>query len=225
MNHLRSFLAVSLAGLFATGCSTSAALRTPPPARFTPSSPTELRAEALAEPHLFDLATGQSVLPSSARDFALGVEVQAYPAGVIPGLHAEWRLSERSVLTARLAANVTDRRDWGEQDDEEGDGFGGGVGYRYFFGDDLDGWLVGARVDLWDLEIDWRDDNPAAEGTTDLIVLQPTVEAGYAWRLPDSRWRIDATVSLGAEINVDEDGRDVGEGAIVLGGLTATYGF
>ncbi|MEM7519218.1 MAG: hypothetical protein AAF368_20120, partial [Planctomycetota bacterium] len=86
MNHVRNFssagLAASLACLLATGCSTSAALRAPQPARFTPTSPTELRAEAPAEPHLFDLATGQSVLPPSARDFALGVEVQAYPAGV-----------------------------------------------------------------------------------------------------------------------------------------------
>ena len=58
-----------------------------------------------------------------------------------------------------------------------------------------------------------------------MLVLQPTIEGGYGFRTPGSPWRVDATLSVGAEINVETSGEDVGEGAIVLLGVTATYGF
>ena len=168
------------------------------------------------------LDASASLDSSSAPTF--GVELQAYPAGVISGLHAEYPLTERDVLTARLAWNATDRRDFGEHDDERGGGPGGGLGWRRFLGPERSGWLLGGRVDLWSLAIDWEDDAPTARsGTTDVLVLQPSLEAGYRWRLGRSRWCIDLTGSLGVELNLDTDGEDVGEGAIGLLGATLTY--
>ena len=151
--------------------------------------------------------------------------MQAYPAGVIAGLHAEYALSERDELTARLAWNATDRGDFGEHDDEHGGGPGGGLGWRRFFGPQYTGWLFGGRVDVWALKIDWKDSSPASrQGETDVLVVQPSLEAGYRWRLGDSRWRLDLTGSFGYEINVEVDGEDVGEGPIGLVGVTFTYG-
>ncbi len=158
---------------------------------------------------------------------ALGIETQVYPAGVIPGLHAQWELSPNEALTARLAHNFTDRRDFGEHDDEEGGGFGAGLGYRRYLGHSREGWLWGARIDVWDLEIDWEDGGgtPAASsGSTDILVLQPSAELGYGLRLGDSKWRLEWTLGLGAEINIDSDGEDVGEGAILLLGATLVRG-
>ncbi|MEM9379262.1 MAG: hypothetical protein AAGB93_04865 [Planctomycetota bacterium] len=148
-----------------------------------------------------------------------GVEIQAYPAGIIPGLHARYRLTEADTLTFRLAANLTDRQDFGEREDESGEGWGGGIGWRRAWSGDLDdsGWWFGARVDLWDLSIDWRD--RGRTGTTDILVLQPTAEAGYGWTT-DKAGRFELGLGLGAEINVDTQGEDVGEGAILLLGVT-----
>jgi len=74
---------------------------------------------------------------------------------------------------------------------------------------------------------DWEDDarggRPAREGDTDVIVLQPTVEGGYRFRLGE-RWTCDLALGLGYEINVDEDGEDVGEGGIALLGATFLFG-
>lgn len=164
---------------------------------------------------------GEAVDPSGP--LGIGVEVQAYPAGVIPGLHLQLPvgLDDGQFLTLRLAANITDRDDFGEQDDEEGSGFGGGVGWRSYLEPGRAGWLIGARVDLWSLDIDWTDDpgQPTeVSGTTELLVLQPTVEAGYGWNL--GGWRVELMAGLGFEINVDEDGRDVGQGPIGLVGVT-----
>lgn len=159
----------------------------------------------------------------SATPFAVGFEAQAYPAGVITAARAEFPLGAHDALTARLAWNETDRQDFGEHDDERGGGGGGGIGWRRYFGAQRDGWLVGGRVDLWALEIDWEDESPASEGRTDVLVLQPSAEAGYAWRLGDSRWRLELTASLGVEINFDTDGEDVGEGVIGLAGFAVSY--
>jgi hypothetical protein len=154
---------------------------------------------------------------------ALGAEVQAYPAGVITAVHAQLPFSANDVVTLRLGYNATDRRDFGEHDDETGGGFGGGAGYRHYFGEEFTGWLGGARVDLWNMDIDWKEDD-GSEGSTDILVLMPTIEGGYGWRL-GKRWRLDVTVALGAEVNVDTDGEDVGEGAILLAGVNFVYEF
>ena len=55
-------------------------------------------------------------------------------------------------------------------------------------------------------------------------MLQPTVEAGYTLRL-DERWRCNVFAALGAEVNVDTDGEDVGDGAIGLLGVSFVTDF
>lgn len=155
---------------------------------------------------------------------SVGVEYQAYPAGHLIGLHAQSPISDRSALTYRLAKNITDRRDWGEQDDEQGSGWGGGIGLRSYLGPDRQGWWWGARADLWSLEIDWTDDpgGPSEQaGSTDILVLQPTAEFGYGLRTGSWRWEFG--LGLGFEINLVENGREVGEGAIALLGVTLLF--
>jgi hypothetical protein len=152
----------------------------------------------------------------------VGPELQLYPAGLIAGVRAERSVSAHGALSARLAYNLTDRRDFGEHDDESGGGPGGGLGYRWYFDESRAGWLAGLRVDLWDLEIDWQENG--SSGTTDVLVLQPTAEAAYAWRVGRTM-TLDLGLSLGAEINVDTDGQDVGEGAILLAGVGLRMGF
>ena len=149
-----------------------------------------------------------------------GLELQAYPAGVIPAVRWEWEGKRQDVWSARVAYNRTDRRDWGEHSDETGDGFGAGVGWRRWHKDNRTGLHYGMRIDFWDLDIDWKDDGPPPrEGKSDILVAQPVLEGGYSW-LTRKDHRLDLTLGLGAEINVDTDGEDVGEGAIFLIGLT-----
>ena len=157
--------------------------------------------------------------------FRYGPESQAYPAGVIVGLQGQWALDEHDVAIARAAVNVTERQDFGEHDNEDGEGFGLGVGWRRYADSGQQGWLYGARLDLFYLDIAWRDDLASGgtrRGSTDVTVLQPTLEGGYAWRL-DEHWSFDLTVGLGAEINLNEQGEEVGDGAILLLGFAFLY--
>lgn len=154
---------------------------------------------------------------------ALGVTVQAYPAGLIVAGRASLPLGARSTLTAHAAYNATDRRDFGEHDNEEGGGPGVGLAFQRYLGARYDGWHLGVRTDLWFLEIDWENGSPPRTGATDIVVLQPTAQAGYAWTVANGRLVLEAAVALGVEINIDTQGEAVGEGAILLGGLSLAY--
>lgn len=148
-----------------------------------------------------------------------GLEMQAYPVGFLPGIQLRHQVGELDAVFFRLGANFTDRADFGEHASEKGTGFGLGMGWRHMLTGDVQtpGWLWGARVDMWDLEIDWQD--PDDSGTTQVLVVQPTVEVGYGWIL-EGGGRLEFMLGAGAEINFDTDGEDVGEGAIGLLGLT-----
>jgi hypothetical protein len=154
-----------------------------------------------------------------------GLELQGYPAGVIVAASASIAISAADAIVVYLGNNVTDRGDFLEHDDEEGGGAGFGAAVRHSFSGAGGGWHIGARTDLWFLDIDWSDAGGSRVGMTEVTVLQPTARAGHAWLLFGERLRLDATVALGAEINIQTQGENVGEGVILLGGFGLSYRF
>jgi hypothetical protein len=60
---------------------------------------------------------------------------------------------------------------------EKGKGFGGSLGYRYYFGVIPKGIYLGARAHIWSLSMYRSADNTAAN--TNLIIGQPSAELGY----------------------------------------------
>jgi hypothetical protein len=159
------------------------------------------------------------LLAQSGRSSGLGIELQGYPAGLISAARFELPLGRRGSVGVTAGYNLTDRRDFGEHDDEQGGGFGVGLMTTQRLGSGASGFYLGWRVDLWWLEIDWEDRTPARTGTTKITVLQPTGRAGYAWSLADGRLRLEAGLGLGAEVNIRTQGEAVGDGAILLGGV------
>jgi len=167
---------------------------------------------------------------AAAGEHEIGVELQAYPTGVVTTVGGKVPLKEDGqFLTFRLGYNDADRDDNGDRDDEKGGGPGFSAGWRRSFSSSERGWFAGARADLWFLEVDWIDlpGTPGqTSGTTDVIVLQPTGLAGY--RLPfgkQSNWSFEPTVSLGIEWNIDTSGADVGQGPILLLGASVSRRF
>jgi|10_taG_2_1085330.scaffolds.fasta_scaffold02463_11 hypothetical protein len=160
---------------------------------------------------------------------SIQLETQAYPAGIIPGVRFDFNIGNNSYLTSRIGYNFTDRKDFGKNDNEEGGGPGFGIGYvrSDFISSDLS---VHIRTDLWFMDIDWRDSqticgtvSPCFEqginGTSEIIILQPTV--GIEYMIPSStNLFLKPSLSFGYEINIKTKGREVGEGAILLIGLS-----
>ena len=159
------------------------------------------------------------------RQFMRGLAVQAYPAGVILNGHFAYFYKPNKTIGIYVGYNLTNRRDWGEHDDEQGGGAGAGIAWRHYFKEkDVSGFHAGIRTDIWFLTIDWEQDT-GQQGETEVSVLQPTAQVGYSFFPPDRRLAFEVNASLGAEINVLTRGDDVGQGAIFLIGFSMGYQF
>lgn len=171
---------------------------------------------------LFVCFTLIAATAQSSKSYDVGLEIQAYPTGVIPGIHFEYGLSEKDGLLGRVGYNIVNHRGLGIQDNEKGGGFGFSVGYRRYFKTNRQGFFLGARTDLWFNKIDWKE-NPTLpteiKGQTDVTVFQPTAEAGYVINLKQEGWSFVPSIAFGAEINIKTTGRPVGEGAVLLLGF------
>lgn len=152
---------------------------------------------------------------------AFGIEVQQYPTGFLFGGRVEFGFKTHQSFDVRVSYNLVDHRDLGVHDNEEGDGLGFTLGYRYYFKPENDRLFFGLRSDLWFNTIDWEDD-PNVSGTTNVVVLQPTAIGGYVFLIKE-RWTITPTLAFGQEINIVENGAPVGEGSILLWGINFSY--
>ncbi|MEO1628618.1 MAG: hypothetical protein AAFV25_25955, partial [Bacteroidota bacterium] len=153
----------------------------------------------------------------------LSIEIQAYPTGVLYGLRFDTGLGAKSSGNVRLGYNMVRHRDLGVNEDERGGGFGGSLGYRYHLSPSKEKWFGGMRTDVWFNEVEWKNqigEIDEDKGTTNIVVLQPTVEAGYVLPLGEGGWFLSPSIAFGFEINVVSDGKDVGQGAILLVGFS-----
>lgn len=147
----------------------------------------------------------------------IGGEFQVYPAGTITGLHIAFNAKLHSSFLFRIGYNKTDRKDWGEHADEKGNGWGGSVGYRYYFKPFPYKFFIGARTDLWRMSIDWK--QGLVSGNSKTWTIQPVFETGYTFLVNDQVF-ITPFLANGVEINMITDGQDVGHGFISLLGIS-----
>lgn len=156
----------------------------------------------------------------------LGFEFQAYPTGLIPGLRLEYPIGGQYAASLRLGYNHIRHGNAGKHEDERGQGWGGSIGLkRYYFAEGKKGWFATLRSDLWFNSIDWKDHIGQVDevrGTTDIVVLQPTLEAGFCLRKTQS-WFLSPALAFGLEWNVKTDGSPTGEGPILLAGFTVGF--
>ena len=158
--------------------------------------------------------------------FDAGLEMQAYPTGLIPGVTAELGFQERNAVHIRIGYNLFDHRDLGVHEDEDGGGPGFTLGYRRYFRDGGSGLWLGARADVWFNGVTWCDgceSSAVTTGTTELVVLQPTAEAGWLFAVADEKVRLGPSIGFGWEWNAVTEGEPTGEGAILLLGARFQY--
>ena len=153
----------------------------------------------------------------------IGLECQVYPTGIIPSINYTMPVGQAGSLEFRVGYNIVDHRDLGVQDDEKGGGFGGSVGYAHPI---WKGFRLGVRADVWFNSIDWKM-NPGTimevGGTSEVTVFQPTATLDYP--IPLGSWFLTPRIAFGAEINVQTKGEEVGQGAILLGGIGFSRAF
>ncbi|MEM9648435.1 MAG: hypothetical protein AAF969_08135 [Bacteroidota bacterium] len=154
----------------------------------------------------------------TAAQTTLGVSAQLYPAGFIPTLNLEHALNENSSLLVRVGANIVDRKDFSDVNlTEEGEGFGGSVGFRKHYPSGKGKFIAGLNLDIWSLNIDWTDVGPAdapISGSTYTLVIQPWLEGGYFLPIKNTKSQLGLTLGFGREINAITSGEEVEQGFI-----------
>jgi len=155
----------------------------------------------------------------------IGLEFQAYPTGILPGIRLEKNFAERHAIHLRVGANIFDHRNLGKHFTEKGSGSGFSVGYKRYFQPSHERWFVGVRSDIWFNKVDWTKDValPPLSGTTTITVIQPTLETGFTF--VKNQFYLSPNLAFGFEINTNTVGEATGEGAIVLLGLLAGIRF
>jgi len=151
------------------------------------------------------------------RTTDVGAEFQWYPAGYIAGLHLGFNSKLHHSVQLRLGYNKANRKDDGEKETEEGGGWGGGLGYRYYFKPFPHKFFIGLRTDIWRLNIDWTEG--AQTGTTKTWTFQPLFETGYTFFINDQAF-LTASISNGTGINIKTDGEKVGQGFVTMAGIS-----
>lgn len=170
-------------------------------------------------------------IESMKAPFALGVEFQVYPTGLIPGIRAEIPFKPKKIfpafrhgITARFGFQAINHKGFGVQDLEKGTGFGGSLGYKI----SQYGFILEGRCDLWINTLDWQTQTSGGQlsGTSTITVVQPTLSLGSKFFLgPGSSWSITPSISAGFEVNVATTGAETGQGLILLGGISLMRDF
>ena len=150
----------------------------------------------------------------------IGAQFQWYPSGTIAGLHFAFNSRIHHSVLFQLNYNKATRKDNGEKDDEKGSGWGGAIGYRYYFKPFPHKFFIGAKTDIYRMKIDWV--QGILTGETKTWTLQPTLEIGYTFIINDQAF-ITPSISNGVEINLKTEGEKVGQGFITLIGISAGF--
>src|SRR5688572_5053727 len=164
---------------------------------------------------------------SKAQDVAvgysttdIGAHYQWYPSGTITGLHFAFNSKIHHSILLQLNYNKANREDNGEKENEKGSGWGGAIGYRYYFRPFPHKFFIGAKTDIYRMKIDWS--QGIETGETKTWTLQPLFEIGYTFIINDQAF-ITPSISNGVEINVKTEGDKVGQGFITLIGISAGF--
>ncbi len=150
------------------------------------------------------------------KKIELGLELQAYPAGLIPCFSANIFWRDNLTIRLRTGFNFIDRQDFSPfNDHEKGFGYGASIGLIRNFEKRKREFVFGPMFDVWSTNISWEDNlqsTKPTQGKSYTLVIQPWVQAGYLWRKRNFSGGI--TLGFGREINAITIGEKVGEGWI-----------
>ena len=166
------------------------------------------------------------IITARSQDFGyktidVGGEFQWYPKGYIYALHLAYNFPIHHSVQARIGYNKSNWKEKGLHANEEGGGPGFSLGYRYYFLVRPHGFFLGAHADVWRLSIDWRG---TINGRSKIWALQPTAEMGYMFLINDMFF-ISPSIAAGVQTNVKTEGQSVGDGSVILIGISTGWKF
>ena len=154
----------------------------------------------------------------------VGAEFQWYPDGTAYNLEFAFNARMHHSILLRAGFNSVPDKKTDLHDGEEGNGWGGSVGYRYYVGVMPKRFYIGTRLEIWNMKITWS--IPVTQSETKLTIFQPSLEAGYTFLINDLFF-ITPYVGGGPQVNLKTEGNKVnyGEGFNPIAGISAGWRF
>ena len=150
----------------------------------------------------------------------VGAEVNHYSGGNIFNLHLAFNSKIHSSFVIRAGYNMVNESYSDSYQKENGGGFIAGLGYRYYFRYKPHGFFIGARADVWNMDIDWTKN--LLTGNTKSTFFVPAFETGYM--LVANDWFFfTPSISIGTKINVKSGTESLKDGLLISYGFSAGF--
>jgi hypothetical protein len=158
------------------------------------------------------------------RTTDIGAEFQWSPDGTAYNLQFAFNARTHHSFLLRAGYNTAPAKKTDLHDGEEGNGWGGSFGYRYYTGVMPKRFYIGTRLEIRNMKIHWS--VSTTESDTKLTIFQPSLEAGYTFLINDLFF-ITPFVAAGPQVNLKTEGPGVnyGEGFNPLAGISAGWRF
>ena len=170
-----------------------------------------------------------SITAASSQDFGYrttdaGGEFQWYPDGSILNLQLAFNARVHHSFVIRGGYNKARLKRTSAHDEEEGSGWGGSLGYRYYLSALPKKFFLGLKADLSKMTVHWS--IPVTESDTKLTLLQPAFEMGYTFLVNDMFF-ITPHFTAGYQVKLNSKGESVayGEGFMPKAGISAGWRF
>jgi hypothetical protein len=165
----------------------------------------------------------------SSQDFGyttqdVGAEFQYQPDGLLFNLQIAFNAKIHHAFIFRAGYDKI-RTGSTIHGSENGDGWGGSLGYRYYFKVIPVRFFTGLRMDAYKMNVHWNK-SFLREGDTRLAFLQPTIEVGYTF-LFNELFFITPHLAAGYQIKLYSKGENIeyGNGIIPQSGISAGFRF
>jgi Protein of unknown function (DUF3575) len=166
---------------------------------------------------------------AQAQDFGyttrdVGAEFQYQPDGLLFNLQLAFNAKIHHAVIFRAGYNKIKTAST-IHNSENGDGWGGSIGYRYYFKVLPVKFFAGLRIDAYKMNVHWSK-SFLEEGDTKLAFLQPTIEVGYTF-LFNELFFITPHLAAGYQIELYSKGENIayGNGFIPQPGISAGFRF
>jgi Protein of unknown function (DUF3575) len=156
------------------------------------------------------------------RTFDIGAEYQYTKSGPSYNLQVAFNSEEHHSIVLRAGYNIATGQTTPTHNNEEGSGWSGSLGYRYYFSVLPKRFFIGARAAVAAMDIQWS--IHATNGSSKLMVLQPAVETGYTLLINDMFF-ITPHISAGIQTTLNNKGEKVTYGNGFLPGAGISMGW
>ncbi len=165
----------------------------------------------------------------SSQDFGyttqdVGAEFQYQSDGLLFNLQLAFNAKTHHAIIFRAGYNKINSGSL-IHNTENGDGWGGSLGYRYYFKVLPVKFFAELRVDGYKMNFNWK--TPfLQEGNSKLVFLQPTIEVGYTFLFNELLF-ISPHLATGYQIKVSNRGETInyGNAFILQPGISAGFRF